>query len=105
MKVLLNYDYPGNVRELENILEHALILSRGSAIDMDHLPDYVRTLPISGPHMPTDDPWKEELPPSPEARRIIETLAKHHGHRGKTARALNIDRSTLWRKMKQYGVD
>jgi DNA-binding NtrC family response regulator len=42
MQILLNYDYPGNVRELENILEHALIICREAMVQPDHLPDYVR---------------------------------------------------------------
>jgi PAS domain S-box-containing protein len=103
MQILLNYDYPGNVRELENILEHALIICREAVIHPDHLPDYVRqTKPVGEASpvqvVPTDSP-------TPEHRRILEALEKTGGHRRKAARELGMERTTLWRKMKKYGID
>ena len=101
LQALLDYAYPGNVRELENILEHALIICREGPIEFGHLPDYVRH----------PEPWKNQPFKTPagttltrEARRIQETLERHDYHRGKTARALRMDRTTLWRKMKRYGI-
>ena len=100
MQILLNYAYPGNVRELENILEHALIICRETMIQPDHLPDYVRQ---------GQDPPPETRPgPAPqdtgERQRILAALEAAGGHRGRTAKALGMERTTLWRKMKKYGI-
>ena len=102
MQILLNYDYPGNVRELENILEHALIISREVIIQPDHLPDYVRH----------DQPSIGEPRPAPPAaaahnreyQRILAALKKTGGHRRKAAQELGMERTTLWRKMKKHGI-
>jgi transcriptional regulator of acetoin/glycerol metabolism len=103
MDVLLNHDYPGNVRELENILEHALIVCREGVIRRNHLPTFLQDAPgvyresdrnVSFPHDIQTD----------EKSMILSALEKHRWHRGDVARALNMDRSTLWRKMKRYGI-
>jgi len=102
MQVLLNYDYPGNVRELENILEHAMIICRETMIQPDHLPDYVRQRrqpitalkPAANPAEPNDR----------ERRRVLAALKKTGGHRRKAAQELGMERTTLWRKMKKYGI-
>lgn len=101
MQFLLNYSYPGNVRELENILEHALMLSREGSFELEHLPDYVRH-PEPATKEQTDN---RTGPPLPEEARLIQkTLRRYNHHRGKTAEDLGIDRTTLWRKMKRYGI-
>jgi PAS domain S-box-containing protein len=97
MQVLLNYSYPGNIRELENILEHALILCQESVLRRKHLPDYLRQRPLAvAPRVEKDAP-----PDSPERSRILAALRRHGGNRSLAARALGMDRSTLWRKMKK----
>ena len=96
MEILLNYDYPGNVRELENILEHALILSQCETIRPDHLPDYLQRRPAS-----TAEPTPEN---DRERERILQALRACNWHRGKTARALGMDRTTLWRKMRRFAL-
>jgi PAS domain S-box-containing protein len=102
MQILLNYDYPGNVRELENILEHALILSREAIIQPEHLPDYVRPdQPSIGAPRPSPPP---STPDNREHRLILAELEKTGGHRRKAAQALGMDRTTLWRKMKKHGI-
>ncbi|MGD9215577.1 MAG: helix-turn-helix domain-containing protein, partial [Desulfobacteraceae bacterium] len=102
MQVLLNHTYPGNVRELENILEHALLLGRKGPIELDHLPGYMnQTAPIApSTYKPQAD---EKLPR--EARRILAALRRHNGHRGRSAQSLGIDRTTLWRKIKRYQLE
>lgn len=102
MQVLLNHTYPGNVRELENILEHALILGRSGPIEPAHLPGYLNP---SDPRAPTPSRVRPHDPLAPEARRILTVLRRHNGHRGQSAQALGIDRTTLWRKMKRYRLD
>lgn len=104
MKILLNREYPGNVRELENILEHALILCREDPIEVHHLPDYIQRKKEAFPGSADPLSYHRYADPKPEVRRILQALAAHDGHRGKAAKALNMDRTTLWRKMKQFGL-
>lgn len=101
MKILLNLDYPGNVRELENILEHAVIICQNNLIRPEHLPDYTSQQPSTSESGPvTTGSGSDE----PERREIIRVLKHHKGHRAKTAAALRMDRTTLWRKMKKYHI-
>jgi PAS domain S-box-containing protein len=103
MKILLNYGYPGNVRELENILEHALITCQQNTLQPRHLPEYLLS------------PRKSNRPAKPitskrfadsgnsESDKILAALEAHDWRRIRAARALGVDRTTLWRKMKKYG--
>ena len=105
MELLLNFDYPGNVRELENILEHALIICRNEIIRSKHLPDYVLKQYTSGkPEVffavsPGNDS------DNTERQLLLRMLRRNNWHRTKTAQALKIDRTTLWRKMKRHGIN
>jgi transcriptional regulator with PAS, ATPase and Fis domain len=102
LRLLLNHDYPGNVRELENIIEHAFVLCKGDRVDLDCLP---KELIEGQEEMPSSPPLKEEtLFRRAEAEIVEQTLKKYGGNRAKTAKALGIDRTTLWRKMKNYGI-
>jgi PAS domain S-box-containing protein len=100
MQVLLAHDYPGNVRELENAIEHAFVLCHGGEIRPEHLPrETVETSAASG-----SDPRSLSLRESAEADVIRRTLARHHGNRVAAAEELRMHRSTLWRKLRQYGL-
>lgn len=101
LKMLKAYDWPGNVRELENVLEHAFVMCHGNMIDTDHLPDrFFETVPLL--EHDTEAATSEDPLKYAEKVTIIQTLEKYNGHRGKTAEALSIDKTTLWRKMKKY---
>lgn len=96
----MDYPFPGNIRELENIIEYAYILCKDDHIGMEHLPRdvrdwfraYDRPSSISGTLT------------NEEAEKIRLILNKHGGNRLATSRELGISRSTLWRKIRKYGL-
>jgi len=102
MEVLMRHPLPGNVRELENIIEYCFVLCHNGLIDVRHLPD---DLQPGGEPPPAP---KIELPPPPleqsEAETIRLALSRNQGNRDKTAEDLHVSRTTLWRKMKKHGI-
>jgi PAS domain S-box-containing protein len=115
MAQLLGYDYPGNVRELENAIEHAYVVCPGSVIGREDLPPHILGAQGEGGQRVREK--EQERPPAPEPRdrlgplevaevaAIREALAAHGGNRTRAAAALGVSRNTLWRKMKRYGID
>ncbi len=98
--VLLAYDYPGNVRELENIIEHCFVLCEGEIIEAKYLPVSIR---------PSSELDKtKESPPATikqmEIILIIQALRRNEGNKTAAAKQLGIDKSTLFRKMKAYDI-
>lgn len=99
--VLMNHDFPGNARELENIIEHAFVLCRGGLIECRHLPpELVR------------DRLTHDLTAAPgmtlralESLHIADALRRHHGNRKAAAEELGIHPSTLYRKMRDLGIE
>ena len=90
---LCNYDYPGNVRELENLIERALILSTGAQIEVG---EWLPALPISTSSMTR----LEQM----ERAEIEKLLESHQGNLNQVARELGISRTTLWRRLKDYRI-
>jgi len=102
MEMLLNHNYPGNIRELENILEHALIICQSGIIEPDDLPDYLQNSTAGQAVSPTEMFEKNE--DFREREKILQSLRINNWHRDNTSQALGIERTTLWRKMKKYGL-
>ncbi len=105
---LLNYTYPGNMRELRNILDRAIALSKGEQLDAKHLPDDVLHAELASPVHPVHDvkdffqyPESESAPPSSGAAELMDVLAKHQGNRRLAAEELGITERSLYRKLKQ----
>ena len=102
---LMRYEYPGNVRELENIVERAVILAEGEEITAADLPPHVREpgIPLLG--RGAAFPYSEGLTLAQlEAEHIRRVLVHTAGNTTKAAKSLGISRSTLWRKMREYGL-
>jgi DNA-binding NtrC family response regulator len=99
---LLRYPWPGNVRELENAIERAAILARHEAIEPDDLPPHVTAgLPLGpSPALPRQITLAEA-----ERIHILQTLERFGRNHSGAAEALGIGRTTLWRKLKEYGID
>ncbi|PKN54782.1 MAG: Fis family transcriptional regulator [Deltaproteobacteria bacterium HGW-Deltaproteobacteria-14] len=121
-EALRDYAFPGNVRELRNLLEHALVMSRGGPIAVAHLPREVRAAlaapPASAGSPPPPTTPSESAPPRPGPRRwapptapldaagerLLRALEEHAWNRTATAAALGISRSTLWRQLRAAGL-
>ncbi len=100
MAKLMEHSYPGNVRELENIIEQAFVLCRSGRIELEHLPQEFARASISRPgnlHGPYTLKAMERI-------LLVEALERHGGNRGRAAKSLGINPSTLFRKMKAYGI-
>jgi PAS domain S-box-containing protein len=101
VRLFMTHDFPGNIRELENLLEHAFVMCRGGEIKIEHLPkefrDTVRPARNQGVFL--QDRFKES-----ESKIIEDALKRNLGHRGRTAKELGINPSTLWRKIKRLGI-
>lgn len=100
--LLMNYDFPGNIRELENIIERGVALSTDSSIEVLHLPEDLRELSIKTFRR------KEGKIPSLEDQEmsyINWVLAEVGGNKTLAAQILGIDRVSLWRKLKKYDLD
>ncbi|NOY68451.1 MAG: sigma-54-dependent Fis family transcriptional regulator [Deltaproteobacteria bacterium] len=102
MSLLKQYDWPGNVRELENVIERAVALETGDSISSGVLPDYMRNLSIqtyrkSGSAIPSLE--EQELD---YIRWVLEQCG---GNKTKAAKIIGIDRVSLWRKIKKYGLE
>jgi PAS domain S-box-containing protein len=105
LKILLHYAYPGNIRELKNIIEYALMFNQES-IGAQHLPGFL----VRSPALPTPPAPCQNVPPAEgalsleavEKSAILEVLRDNHWRIQNAARTLGVNRTTLWRKMKKH---
>jgi len=102
---LLNYSWPGNIRELRNTIERAVVLTRYEKISVDDLPEKIRDYKTSNFLVGSDNP--SELIPVQEVERryILHVLKTVGGNKTLAARVLGLDRKTLYRKLQFYKVD
>ena len=94
LRVLCNYHYPGNVRELENAIEHAVVMCDGELIHPSHLPRHVLDAHDGAAPPPAVEATERQL--------ILQALERCRGNRSHAARELGMHRTTLWRKLKSY---
>ncbi|MBI3755492.1 MAG: sigma-54-dependent Fis family transcriptional regulator [Deltaproteobacteria bacterium] len=97
---LLHYDYPGNVRELENIIERCITLSTSDTVEKDDLPSFIFKKNNSNRQVSLSDVAAEA-----EKEYIIRTLKTTNGNKTKAAEMLGISRKTLWEKIKAYRIE
>jgi len=102
MVLLMNYDFPGNVRELENIIERGIALTNGNITEVGHLPEDLRKLSIR-----TFRKKDGKIPTLEEQEKayIKWVLKEVGGNKTAAAHILGIDRVSLWRKLKKYGME
>jgi len=103
MKNLAEYDYPGNVRELANFIERGVALAQGDMLLPEHLPQHLGALTVRG-----FTPAQAAAPVTlreQEQSQIRQALALANGNKSEAARMLGIDRVSLWRKLKKFGIE
>jgi PAS domain S-box-containing protein len=103
MAIICQHPFPGNVRELENGLERAMVLCRGLRIEVDHLPGEWQSPSRTDIGVPSALPGARKAQPLDRAT-LEAALAAHQWNRTATARALGVGRNTLWRHMKAVGL-
>ena len=96
LAALRKYDFPGNVRELENAIEHAFVMCHEEEIQIEHLPAQVRLVSEAVSGIVNGG--------GSEKKVILEALGRHRGNKTRAAEELGVHRSTLWRKLKSYGI-
>jgi transcriptional regulator with PAS, ATPase and Fis domain len=96
---LMSHTFPGNIRELENIIEHAFVLCQEGIISCDHLPGFLVQKKQAPCQAPTDDPVK-----AAQINLISDALARNNYNRNAAAKDLGIHKSTLFRRIKKLGI-
>jgi len=115
MRQLMDYHWPGNVRELENVVERTFITSNSKFVDHFTFPQYHESQPLASPGSAQEpETVNTDVPFSAARSRVLknfeiaylsEALKKHQGNISKTAQKTGINPRTLWRKLKEYGLD
>ncbi|WP_421899489.1 sigma-54-dependent transcriptional regulator [Maridesulfovibrio sp.] len=96
LDILMNYSFPGNVRELENISQRALALARGTIFSPDLLPEEIRNIDRSKPLRTLEEVERDH---------IEKVMLATNGNKTQAAKILGIDRVSLWRKIKRHGLE
>jgi len=108
--VLLNYNWPGNIRELKNVITRAVLLSNAPQITMDEIPQEIITRQALDQNLYPDDLSRKsdvdlkKVASLAEKEAIIQALVKANYNKSQAARYLNIDRKTLYNKIKQFNI-
>jgi DNA-binding NtrC family response regulator len=111
-QALLNYPWPGNIRELANAIEHGVICSDKGLVEVDSLPQDIRyysqeniqryAQPV--PELARETGDTQEQATDDVHTALLNALTKAHGNKAVAAQILGVDRTTLWRRMQKYGI-
>lgn len=99
LAAFMSHSFPGNIRELENIIEHAFVLCQQGVITHEHLPGFLSKTPVPCHDAPPDDPVK-----AAQITLISDALARNNYNRNAAAKDLGIHKSTLFRRIKKLGI-
>jgi PAS domain S-box-containing protein len=103
MSVLMAHDFPGNIRELENIIEYATVVCKNGLLGIEHLPDHLKKTKGTGTQPPSDE--KKTSLKDVERGYLCEVLSRNQWNRSATAAEMGIHPTTLWRKMKRLKIE
>lgn len=101
-EALVGYDFPGNLRELEHVLQHAVLMSRGGTIELQHLPRELQ--PTSTPSIAKPLATLRDALAVAERAHIVRALALNAGRKVPTAQALGVSRKCLWEKIRLHAI-
>lgn len=101
---LSKYDWPGNIRELRNVVERMAVSSEGVNITTGDIPRYILEKSLVSNYK-TNQVGLKNIVESVEKDVIIQMLKEAEGNKSRAAKKLNIPRATLYRKMEEYGID
>lgn len=112
LRTMMHYDWPGNVRELENAVEHGATMASGGEIQVGHLPTQLQNEALTALHAASHveralqtEPTGEVVPLAVQERRaILDAIRKTQGDKLTAAKLLGIGKTTLYRKLKEYGI-
>jgi len=105
ISLLTDYDWPGNIRELENVIERATILCKAPVITPSDLPDFLNNpVEIRKPSNTTENLKLRNALKHPEKNLILKALETTNGNRNETSKILGINRTTLYKKMQAFGL-
>ena len=105
MAMLQSHPFPGNVRELQNLVERAVLLGKTEIISAEDLPTNLQAVPGYPVPQPVGNRTLKEALEGPERQIILEVLQSNNWNRNETAEALGINRTTLYKKMKKLGLE
>jgi PAS domain S-box-containing protein len=100
LDLLINYHWPGNIRELINVIEYTFVLCSDGEITPDHLPQQFKTLSLNM----AEQNMKKFSSPQNKRQQLLSVLKKTQGNKSKAAKILGVSRVTLWKHLKKHNI-